>query len=199
MRDTLPPALAALEADRRRVTTLLGELQTAGDPAERADLAGELVHFAARYEDVKDRAVYPVLDRAVPGSEELARARCDHEAVRDALAAVRARTRHVTPRNARVDDPEGFDAGLDELTRSLGAHLEHEDAEILPLVERLGPADAEALAAAAGDAADHAVAHPRPPRNRLARAVVGLSERLDRRVEDAPTPGHAAPTRDEPG
>lgn len=199
MADRLPAYLAALAPDRDRVSRLLAELEGAGDSAAQADLAGELVHFASRYQDTKDRALYPRLERVAPGHQELARARADHEAVRDALAAVRARTRHVVPRNARVADPDGFDAELGELVDRLRSHPRHEDASRWPLVESLDASTAQERSDALSDAEAHAVAHPRPPRHRLARAVVGLGERLDRRVEDASTPGHQAPTYEEPG
>src|SRR3984957_4427851 len=108
----LPTLLAPLDEDRRQLVAVLDLLAVASEPETRADLAGELVRLSARYEDAKERALYPAL-RGQPGTEApIARAEEDQAAVRSAMVEIRNRTRHVKPINTHADDAEGFEASL---------------------------------------------------------------------------------------
>ncbi|HEX4219589.1 MAG TPA: hemerythrin domain-containing protein [Acidimicrobiales bacterium] len=186
----LPTLLAPLDEVRRRLVAVLDLLADTSEPETRADLAGELVQLSARYEDAKERALYPVL-RKLPGSEApMGRAEADQAAVRSAMVEMRNRTKHVKPINAHADDPEGFEESLDALIDAIHGHLDQEDRELLPLVERLDPAEQRELARNLERAVANASSHPDPPHNPIGRAMANLGEKIDRRVNDTSTTWH---------
>lgn len=187
----LPPALEPMQDDRDQLVSIVDELDAALEGERRADLAGELVRFAARYEDVMERAVYPVLaDRL--GDGDLRRLEEDGARVREALADVRGHTRHVKPINVHLADPEGFERAVDDLVAMVRRSLEHESDDLLPLVEQLGPDARDDLRRRVARAVSRASEHPKPPRNPVARAIVNIEEKLDRTFEDASTTSHPA-------
>jgi hypothetical protein len=186
----LPTLLAPLDEDRRQLVAVLDLLAVASEPETRADLAGELVRLSARYEDAKERALYPAL-RGQPGTEApIARAEVDRAAVRAAMVEIRNRTRHVKPINAHADDPEGFEVSLEALIGAIHSHLDHEDRELLPLVDALGPADQRELARNLERAVANATTHPNPPHNPIGRAMATIGEKIDRAVNDTSTTWH---------
>ena len=63
-----------MDEDRRRLIAILDLLDASTEAVIRADLAVELVGVAARYEDVKERAVYPVIASHALDPNSLARA-----------------------------------------------------------------------------------------------------------------------------
>ena len=65
--DEIPFVLEPLAEDRRRLFTILELIEESDDAVVRADLASELVGTCSRYEDVKERVVYPALD--VPSTD----------------------------------------------------------------------------------------------------------------------------------
>lgn len=186
----LPTLLAPLDEDRRQLVAVLDLLADTSEPEARADLAGELVRLSARYEDAKERALYPAL-RGREGSEApLSRAKADQADVRSAMVEVRTRTRHIKPANAHADDPEGFERSLDTLISAVHRHLDQEDREVLPLVDGLGPADRRELGHKLERAVAHATTHPDPPHNPIARAVTTIGEKMDRALNDTSTTSH---------
>ncbi len=189
----LPSALEPLAGLRDRLVSLVDELDGPLDAEARADLATELVRFAARYLDVKERAVDPVLEDHVGGDRH--RSDADRESLREALGEVRRRTRHVKPINAHFDDPVGFDRALDDLVEAVRADLGHESEDLVPLVEKLDPEAKAELAQRVERAVSRASDHPKPPKNPIARSIVNLGEKLDHAVHDAATTSHPAVDR----
>jgi hemerythrin-like domain-containing protein len=186
----LPTLMAPLHEDRRQLVAVLDLLAVTSEPETRADLAGELVRLSARYEDAKQRALYPAL-RGQPGTEApIARAEEDQAAVRSAMVEIRNRTRHVKPINTHADDAEGFEASLDALIDAIHSHLDQEDRELLPLVDALDPADQRELARKLERAVAHASTHPDPPHNPIGRAMATIGEKIDRAVNDTSTTWH---------
>ena len=178
------PTLLALDEDRRQVVAILDLLGDTAEPEARADLAGGLVRVCARYEDEKERAVYPALRRQSDYPAELARAEDDQRRVRQAMVEIRNRTRHVKPINAHADDPERFEKSLDALIDAVGRHLGQEDRELFPLVARLDPADQEELSDHLERAVATASTHPDPTHNPIGRALASLGEKIDRTDDD---------------
>lgn len=185
----LPTLLAPLDEDRRQLLAVLDLLADTTEPVVRADLAGELVRLSARYEDAKERALYPALRRQGAGAP-ISRADEDQAAVRSAMVEVRNRTRHVKPANVHADDPEGFEQSLDILIDAVQRHLDQEDREVLPLVEALDPAEQRELSRGLERAVAHATTHPDPPHNPIGRAVATIGEKIDRAVNDTSTTSH---------
>ena len=188
----LPPALEPLQNDRDQIVAILDRLSGPLEAVDRADLAGELVRFGARYQSVMDQAVYPMLREQFGDVPDLRRASDDGEALRESLAEVRRRTRHTKPINAHIDDPEGFDQALDELWRAASSSLVHEEEDLQPLVGRLDAAARDELHSRVDHAVAHASVHPNPPQNPIARAVVSIGEKIDRAVNDVSTTTHPA-------
>ncbi|HEY6622785.1 MAG TPA: hemerythrin domain-containing protein [Acidimicrobiales bacterium] len=186
----LPTPLAPLDEDLRQLVAVLDLLGETPEPEARADLAGELVRVCARYEDEKERALYPALRSQTDSPAALARAEEDQRAVRRAMVEMRNRTRHVKPINAHADDPEGFETSLDALADAVRRHLDQEDRDLFPLVARLDLADQEKLSDQLERSVATASTHPDPPHNRIGRALANLGEKIDRAVNDTSTAWH---------
>jgi hypothetical protein len=190
----LPRVLAPLQEERDRLDHIIDELGASADPTTRADLATELVRSCSRYEDVKDRCVYPTLEKAGIPAPTLSTIRRDEASIRDAMEVIRKRTAHMTPANVHADDPEGFDHTLEGLVDCLDSHLGREERDLFPLLEGLS---ADAAADLTDDvilALRHASERPKPSHNPVGRAIGNLGAALERTVEDASTPQH--PGRD---
>lgn len=190
----LPRAVAPLQMERDRLDQIIEELGATDDSTTRADLAGELVRTSSRYEDVKDRCVYPALETMGTAVQVLVSIREDEASIRDAMDVIRKRTAHMSPTNVRADDPEGFDDALDDLLDGINKHLAREEQDLLPLLDGLSPDAAEDLAENVTNALKHASEKPKPSRHRIGRVIGNLGDTLDRTVEDASTPQH--PGRD---
>src|ERR1700678_1521084 len=89
---TIPYVLEPMAEDRRQLFTILDLLEKNEDHVVRADLASELVGTCSRYEDVKERVVYPALARLIGEEGELGQGEDDRQAVRDALLTIRKQT-----------------------------------------------------------------------------------------------------------
>ena len=186
----LPTLLAPLDEDRRQLVAVLDLLADTSEPEVRADLAGELVRLSARYEDAKERALYPSLRRRAGSEAQLRQGEEDVAAVRTAMVEIRNRTRHVKPVNAHADDPEGFEQSLDALIAAVHRHLDHEDREVLPLVDALSPAEQRELGRKLERAVAHATTHPDPPHNPIVRAAETIGDKVDRALNDTSTTSH---------
>ncbi len=184
-----PALLAPLDEDRRQLVAVLDLLADTTKPEVRADLAGELVRLSARYEDAKERALYPALHGQERAGAHIRRAE-GQAALRSAMVEVRNRTRHVKPVNVHADDPEGFEQSLDILIAAVQRCLDQEDREMLPLVEELGPDEQQELSRKLERAVAHATTHPDPPHNPIGRAVATIGEKLDRTINDTSTTSH---------
>jgi len=187
---TLPTVLQPLEQNRRELFAALDLLDRTGEPLVRADLASELVGIGSRYENVKDRVVYPALRATGVDDTELDRAEVDQQSVRSALVDIRQRTRHIKPDYVHADDPEGFEVALSGLVEAIRSHVGHEDAALFPALAALDASAAEALRTDLAHAVEHASTHPDPPHNPIGRAVVAVGERLEHDVKDESTQLH---------
>jgi iron-sulfur cluster repair protein YtfE (RIC family) len=123
----------AFERDLRRLTIVAGAGRTS-DLAVRAgwETFKNQLHI---HHTVEDMALWPPLREKVVGSDEVA--------VLDAMEAEHAR---IEPLLSSVDaslaaaDTAGLERTAGALAAALGAHMEHEEDQALPLVERrLGP------------------------------------------------------------
>lgn len=184
----LPSVLTPLAEDRRRLETVLQLLGETDRPEARADLAAEAVRLYARYEDVFERVIYPLVrrDERLPadGAER------EQRQVRAAMRDMRSRTRHVHPIDAHASDPEGFEDSLRVLIGSIRSHLSQEDQELLSMASRLD-ADAQAeLRNRLERAVAHASSHPDPPHNRIGHALMSVMEKVDRTIRDSSTTWH---------
>jgi len=188
--DEIPFVLEPLAEDRRRLFTILELIVENEDPVVRADLASELVGTCSRYEDVKERVVYPALERLLVDHGELERGEDDRAALRGALASLRKRTLHVKPAYVRWEDPEGFDALLTRLVATIRAHVEHEDHVLFPALARLDAGKRVELRSEVERGVKHASTYPNPPKNLLGRAILAIIERLELGLDDESTPFH---------
>jgi hypothetical protein len=193
--EELPIALEPLEELRETLLTSIRLLETEQDGTVRADLASETVGIAARYEDVKERVVYPALRRVSAPQEMLDQAEMQQGKVRTSLEEVRRRTRHVKPNDVFADDPEGTEQAIETMVADLRRHLSDEDAGILPVLARLDPESSRRLRSDVGKALATASTHPAPPHSRIGRVMVALHEKLERDVKDESTPVHPGVTK----
>jgi hypothetical protein len=182
--DEIPYVLEPLADIRKQLFTILDLLEQSDDPVVRADLASELVGACSRYEDVKARVIYPALERLVGDGEELSRGDEDRRDVRAALTEIRKRTRNVKPLNAHFEDPEGFEAALDDLVSLIHSHVEHEDEILFPALAGLPADERQHLRSEVKDGVAHASTYPNPPKHLLGRAVVAVIEKLERGPQD---------------
>jgi Hemerythrin HHE cation binding domain len=182
--DQIPYVLEPLAEIRIQLFTILDLLEKNEDPVVRADLASELVGACSRYEDVKARVIYPALERLVGDEQELARGDEDRKEVREALVAIRKRTRNVKPMNAHLDDPEGFEAALDDLVARIRSHVEHEDEILFPALAGLDADDRTRVRSEVEDGVAHASTYPNPPKHLLGRAFVSVLEKIERGPQD---------------
>jgi hypothetical protein len=186
----LPASLVPLTEIRGQLRAVLDLLDQEREPTPRADLATELVGVSARYEDVVDRVVYPALREISQDQPQLDRAESDQVAIREALADLRHRTQNVKPSNVHVSDPEGFEELLDRLVDSIRMHLDHEDEMLFPLLDQLSGPQADELRDDVEQAVAHASTSPHPPHSTVGRAVMGVMEKLNRKVHDQSTVSH---------
>jgi hypothetical protein len=188
--EQLPYVLEPLAEDRKRLFTILDLLERNEDPVVRADLASELVGTCSRYEDVKARVIYPALERVAGEQEELARGEADRKSVRESLVAIRERTLHVKPGDVYWEDPEGFEAVLDELVALIHLHVEHEDEILFPALTELDSESRSHLRREVEIGVAHASTYPNPPKHLLGRAVVAVIEKLEHGPQDEADPWH---------
>ncbi len=184
----MPSVLAPLGEDRRRLEAVLELLEETSEPEVRADLADEAVRLCARYEDVMERAVYPVLRK--DGRPQVDRAEQEQRQVRAAMRDMRARTRHVQPIDAHASDPEGFEQSLAELIDSIRTCLSREDEDLLPIAGRLDVGAQAELHDQVERALAHASTHPDPPRSPIGHALANLMDKVDRTIRDSSTTWH---------
>lgn len=175
--------------DRRQLFTILELLEKNEDLVVRADLASELVGVCSRYEDVKERVVYPALSRFLGDEDEIEHGEEDRRAIRDALVAIRKQTLHVKPAYVHFDDP-GFEHTLGHLVELIHAHVKHEDELLFPALTALNAEERSSLRSEVAHGVAHASTYPNPPRHLLGRAIVAVMEKLERGISDESTPWH---------
>jgi len=159
---TLPPPLHDLQDERDLLEQSLDRLAVTEDAVERADLAEGIALLGARYENVMEEALYPVLSHAF-GPTAVTAAEQKLDAVRSALKEMRSRTRYVKGINAHVGDPVGFEGAISSMADALRALMAYEDEHLIPLAEMLYGSDVEHLAERAGHALAHETSLPDPP------------------------------------
>ncbi len=186
---TLPAPLHDLQGERDLLEQALDRLAITEDAVERADLAEAIALLGARYENVMEEALYPVLSHAF-GPSAVTAAEQKLDAVRTALKEMRSRTRHVKAINAHVGDPDGFEAAITAMADALRALLTDEDAHLIPLAEMLYGSDVDHLV----ERTDHALARvtslPDPPRHAVLRRLASAKETVDLALHDESTTWH---------
>ena len=119
----------------------------AGDPAGTGRIRAGWENFKTQlhlHHSVEDSHLWPRLQRAVTGPDDLVlleQMEAEHALIDPLLAAV----------DTAMADPGGtaLAEALRELSTALGLHLEHEEADALPLIQKvLTPADWKAFASA---------------------------------------------------
>jgi len=188
--DRLPSALEALSDARTLLLRCLDALEEERPAVERADLATSTALLAARYENVLADSVYPQLVEMLGPRNEVERAELRLQRTRDAIGVVRGDVRGVAPINAHASDPEGFDADIDAMVHALRELLGFEDAELLPLMERLGSAEADRLAQGVDEALGHQTSLPDPPDNAVIRRLAEIKETVGLALNDRSTAWH---------
>lgn len=188
--DRLPPALQALTDDRTLLLRCLDALEEERPAVERADLATSTALLAARYENVLADSVYPPLVESLGPRNEVERAELRLQRTRDAIGVVRGDVRGVAPINAHASDPDGFDADIDAMVRSLRELLRFEDAQLFPLVERLGPDEVDRLTQGVDAARHHQTSLPDPPDNAVMRTLAEIKETVGLALNDRSTAWH---------
>lgn len=189
--NNLPYELEPLAQDRDRLFAILGLLDESTEDVVRADLAVELIAVGSRYEDIKQRALYPAIASHVADSERLERTKRDQEAVRESLSEIRRRTQHVKPAYVHVDDPEGFEAALAVLVTRIRDHIADEDNELFPALAALDDTERENLRTEVEQAVAHASSSPSPATTALGRFAMAAVEKLDHIVDhDESAPWH---------
>jgi hypothetical protein len=176
--------------EHRQFLIRILELLSESHGAEmRADLANELTRVGAQYEDVLERALYPRLDDLI-GTHLALEARKDIRAVRESLVRVRRRLHYVKPINAHLQEPSGFERDLSALVDAFKRQLSDEDDHLIPLLGKMGEAEARELTVALRRAEKHASTSPRQHRHLSTRMLSGLWEKVDGRFEDSSTTCH---------
>ena len=124
----MPDLITLLQKDHRALEALFEQYRFEKDPGVVRAICTELAVHAA----VEEEVVYPVLGSEVPGGIELqAQAHAEHQAVKEAVAHIRA----VGYGSREVD--ELVQAIVEEVT----GHVRVEEGEILPTMkEALGQA-----------------------------------------------------------
>jgi hypothetical protein len=185
-----PAPLQALEDDRTLLLRCLDALDEERPAVERADLATSTALLGARYENVLADSVYPLLVEALGDRSEIERAELRLQRAREAIGVVRGDVRGVAPINAHASDPEGFDNDIDAMVHSLRDLLHFEDAELLPLVEWLGPGEVDRLARGVDAARAHKTSLPDPPDNAVIRRLAEIKETVGLALNDRSTAWH---------
>ena len=189
--EKLPDTFSPLEEERERMERILDRLKVADYLTERAELGGELVRSASRYEDTLERAVWsaaPDADAAV-----LKELESDRSALREVMTKIHEATMHVDARNVHAPDPEGFEDTLNEVCDRLRAILVKEDREIRAIDSALdNDEDRTKLTHDIAHALKNASERPEPPKTALGRLVTNANVKLSHNVEDASPPEHPA-------
>jgi hypothetical protein len=172
-----------LEDDRAMIERILVRLNESTDLTERAELAGELVRGASRYEDIVEQAFEPALRRYLP-PQEIERIDEARDALRDVLTVVHERTTHVDPRNVHQGDAQGFEDALGLSIERLLVMLALDDDAIGRLWRETPAEERSELEAAAGHASRHASEQPRPPRTAVGRLVSNAKVKMDHSMRD---------------
>jgi hypothetical protein len=188
--DQFPAPLQALDDDRTLLLRCLDALDEERPAVERADLATSTALLGARYENVLADSVYPLLVEALGTRSEIERAELRLQRARETIGAVRGDVHGVAPINAHASDPEGFDGDIDDMVPAVRDVLRFEDAELFPLVERLGPADVDRLAQGVETARAHQTSLPDPPDNAVIRRLAEIKETVGLALNDRSTAWH---------
>ena len=138
-----------------------------------------LVRLLAVHETAEEEVVYPVVRHADPSGDEVVDARTAEESAAKSLLAELER---LGP------DHEDFPTKLDDLRVAVLEHAGHEEATVLPLLERTQDAEQLRRMAGATRAAESlAPTHPHPhgPDGALGNLVVGPAAAIADRARDA--------------
>lgn len=130
--DTENDVLDHLTKEHREVEEIIAKLKDGEPGPERDDLVEELVDSLSTHMAVEERFIYPIAARHL-GDEEAEDATDEHDIVREALEAVRART-----------VGGAFEAALEVLEQGIDHHVTDEEEEMFPkLREQAGGEIAE--------------------------------------------------------
>jgi hemerythrin superfamily protein len=125
-----------LTADHRQVADLFEQYASSGDDAIAHTICEELAVHSA----IEEKALYPQLRRLVDGGDDLAdNAEAEHASIATLVATV-----EQTP-------PADLRSVMEELQRSVEAHVGEEENELFPTMRDAG-VDAEALGTALAEA-----------------------------------------------
>jgi hypothetical protein len=122
-------AFGRLTTDHRRAEALLARLAGA-DGLDRQATLDELEDLLDRHMEVEETALYPALRRLGPDADAAREPQVEHGLVRDGLDDVR-----------QLLALPGFGAAVDMLGGALAHHLEREERDLFPRLQREMTAD----------------------------------------------------------
>ena len=174
----VPAALEPIADNYRRIAMILDVLATESELAARADLAEELVRTCATSEDAKEQALYPILV-ALGKTAMTERMRQSARHLGEAMVPIFQAVRHSVPLDVHTPDPSGFERNLERFVALLKTHLDLERDELFPKLSGLADQEVQRVAHALDAAHRHALEHPLPPHNPVARWLTRIEEHVD--------------------
>lgn len=121
MEATVPDVLTLLEADHRRVESILQALAESEEGPERDRLVKQLVASLTVHMEFEEQAVYPLMRELDAEMEE--EGEIEHGLARDGLTKV-----------VELANEPGFGAVVDMLTAGIAHHVEDEEEEAFPMM-----------------------------------------------------------------
>ena len=116
-------AVDILTADHQAMLELLGQIESAADPAQRRDLADTVIAEVMRHAVAEEMYVYPAMEKHVPnGAEEVEHDKKEH----DELVEVMKQMEDADASGAQFMDL------VREMERQLRHHVEDEEADQFP-------------------------------------------------------------------
>ncbi|WP_229070221.1 hemerythrin domain-containing protein [Actinoplanes sp. DH11] len=130
-------AVSLIKNDHRRMEKLFAELKAAGDGDRRA-LVEEIHARLSAHSRAEETEVYPVLAKAAGEEDEAEHGTHEHREAEHKLRKVRN----------LIGSPH-FGQALDEFVAAVAHHVQEEESELLPAIEKgVGKKDLERLGAA---------------------------------------------------
>jgi hemerythrin superfamily protein len=177
MTQTGSDIVSVLVDDHRAVERVFGELQTRqGAPQHRRDLTDHVIAELVRHSVAEEQYLYPTVRTSLPDGDALA----DHELSEHAEA-------ERTMKDLDGLDPTDprFDELLGKLINEIRNHVQEEESELLPRLQR-ACAEAELLdlgekivrAKQAAPTRPHPSAPDKPPLNKILGPGVGLIDKM---------------------
>jgi hemerythrin superfamily protein len=120
-------AIELLEADHRKVEKLFKEFEKAEEPDEKEQIVKQVIMELKVHTKIEEEIFYPQIEEAIKEGEELMNeAREEHHVVDLVIAELE----NMSP------DDERYDAKFTVMMENVQHHIEEEEEEIFPKVEK---------------------------------------------------------------